>query len=196
VPEPGAPSESGGAAHRPGRPPASTWSWASPRRTWSGCSASWARLGRPDGTSAYLRLSTRPVDQHLAAVPADPAARERRRRQVVAGAYLLRRADDLPAVTIAAMGATVPEALAAANRLADLGHAADVVCVTSPGLLFDAVQARGGRGPGKNGTGESWVLDSAFPTRRAAPLVTLLDGHPHALAFPRACTGCGRRTWV
>ena len=53
--------------------------------------ASLARLGRPDGTSAYLRLSTRPVDQHLAAVPADPAARERRRRQVVAGAYLLRR---------------------------------------------------------------------------------------------------------
>jgi pyruvate dehydrogenase E1 component len=29
--------------------------------------AALARLGRPDGTSAYLRLSTRPVDQHLAA---------------------------------------------------------------------------------------------------------------------------------
>ena len=50
-------------------------------------------------------------------------------------------------MTIAAMGAMVPEALAAADRLAALGHAADVVCVTSPGLLFDAVQARGGRGP-------------------------------------------------
>ena len=33
--------------------------------------ASLARLGRPDGTSAYLRLSTRPVDQALAAVPTD-----------------------------------------------------------------------------------------------------------------------------
>ena len=52
--------------------------------------ASLARLGRPDGCSAYLRLSTRPVDQSLAGVPADPAARERRRRQVVAGAYRLR----------------------------------------------------------------------------------------------------------
>jgi pyruvate dehydrogenase E1 component len=31
------------------------------------------------------------VDQSLAAVPADPAARERRRRQVVAGAYPLVR---------------------------------------------------------------------------------------------------------
>jgi pyruvate dehydrogenase E1 component len=137
-----------------------------------------ARLGRPDGTSAYLRLSTRPVDQALAAVPADAAARERRRRQVVAGGYLLRRTAGVPAVTIAAMGATVPEALAAADRLAALGHAADVVCVTSPGLLFAAGQARGGRGGG-----DSWVLEAAFPARRAAPMVTLLDGHPHALAF-------------
>ncbi len=62
------------------------------RSTWSGrCWPASARLGRPDGSSSYLRLSTRPVDQRLAAVPADPAARERRRRQVVAGAYLLRR---------------------------------------------------------------------------------------------------------
>jgi pyruvate dehydrogenase E1 component len=140
--------------------------------------ASLARLGRPDGTSAYLRLSTRPVDQALAAVPVDPAARERRRRQVVAGAYPLRRAEGTPVVTIAAMGAMVPEALAAADRLAALGHAADVVSVTSPGLLFAAQQARGGRGDA-----ESWVLDAAFPARRAAPLVTLLDGHPHTLAF-------------
>ncbi|MDN5857157.1 MAG: pyruvate dehydrogenase [Pseudonocardia sp.] len=144
--------------------------------------AALSRLGRADGSSAYLRLSTRPVDQTLAAVPTDPAARERRRRQVVAGAYPLLRAagepGSRPDVTIAAMGAMVPEALAAAGRLAELGIAADVVCVTSPGLVFDAVQARAGRGPG-----ESWVLDAAFPARRAAPLVTLLDGHPHTLAF-------------
>jgi pyruvate dehydrogenase E1 component len=140
--------------------------------------ASLARLGRPGGTSAYLRLSTRPVDQGLAAVPADPAARERRRRQVVAGAYPLRRADGAPAVTIAAMGATVPEALAAADRLAALDVAADVVCVTSPGLVFRALQARAG-----HGDGDTWVLEAAFPARRAAPVVTVLDGHPHTLAF-------------
>ncbi|HLU56359.1 MAG TPA: pyruvate dehydrogenase [Pseudonocardia sp.] len=140
--------------------------------------ASLARLGRPDGTSAYLRLSTRPVDQTLAAVPTDPAAREHRRRQVVAGAYPLRRSQGRPAVTLVAMGAVVPEALAAADRLDALGVPADVVCVTSPGLLFDAVQARAGRGEA-----ETWILDSAFPARRAAPMVTLLDGHPHTLAF-------------
>src|SRR5205085_1221047 len=37
--------------------------------------AALSRLGRPGGSSAYLRLSTRPVDQTLAAVPVDPAAR-------------------------------------------------------------------------------------------------------------------------
>ncbi|KZM71680.1 transketolase-like TK C-terminal-containing protein [Nocardia terpenica] len=136
-----------------------------------------ARLGRPDGGSSYLRLSTRPVDQTLAAVPADPAARERRRRQVLAGGYPLVRRDDAK-VTIAAMGAMVTEALSAATRLAQAGVPADVVCITSPGLLFRAVQARAGRD-----TGETWILDQLFPADRATPLVTVLDGHPHTLAF-------------
>jgi pyruvate dehydrogenase E1 component len=141
--------------------------------------ASLARLGRPNGSSAYLRLSTRPVSQKLADVPADPAARERRRRQVVAGAYPLRRAAGGPRVTIAAMGAIVPEALAAAERLSELGAPADVVCVTSPGQLFRALRAR----QGPDAPGETWILDQVFPAARAAPLVTVLDGHPHTLAF-------------
>src|SRR5579859_3413437 len=70
--------------------------------------AAMTALGRPDGSSAYFRLSTRPIDQALAAVPEDPGAREERRRGVVAGAYPLRRAAAGPAVTIAAMGAVVP----------------------------------------------------------------------------------------
>jgi pyruvate dehydrogenase E1 component len=144
--------------------------------------ASLARLGRPGGSSAYLRLSTRPVSQTLAGVPADPAVRERRRRQVVAGAYPLRR-DERPQVTIAAMGALVPEALAAAERLAATGVPADVVCVTSPGLLFRALRARQGLAAHGVPPGEPWILDQAFPATRATPLVTVLDGHPHTLAF-------------
>ncbi|WP_113701957.1 transketolase-like TK C-terminal-containing protein [Nonomuraea lactucae] len=139
--------------------------------------ASLARLGRPNGSSAYLRLSTRPVNQLLAAVPPDPAARERRRSQVVAGAYPLRRSDNAR-VTIAAMGAVVPEAIAASEQLEQLGIEADVICVTSPGLIFAAMRARQGQGEA-----ETWILDEAFPADRATPLVTVLDGHPHALAF-------------
>jgi pyruvate dehydrogenase E1 component len=136
-----------------------------------------AQLGKPDGTSAYLRLSTRPVDQALAAVPADPAAREARRRQAVAGAYRLRRSER-PQVTIAAMGAIIPEALGAAERLDTAGIPADVVCVTSPGLLFRALLARQGRAEAPD-----WILNQVFPAGRPTPLVTVVDGHPHSLAF-------------
>ena len=144
--------------------------------------ASLGRLGRADGCSAYLRLSTRPVDQALAAVPTDPAARERRRRQVVGGAYALRRVPR-PAVTVVTMGAMVPEGLAAADRLAEQGFPADVVCVTSPGLLFRAVQARRGLDDVGTPALDLAVLDSVFPADRATPMVTVLDGHPHTLAF-------------
>lgn len=135
------------------------------------------RLGRPDGSSAYLRLSTRPVDQTMAAVPADPAARERRRRQVVAGGYPLVRRDGA-VVTIAAMGAVMTEALAAAERLEQIGLVADVLCITSPGELYRALRARQG-----HLDAESWILDQLLPAERATPMVTVLDGHPHTLAF-------------
>ncbi|MET3370839.1 UNVERIFIED_CONTAM: pyruvate dehydrogenase E1 component [Jeotgalibacillus campisalis] len=140
--------------------------------------ASMSQLGRPDGKSAYVRLSTKPVDQQLAAVPEDPAARERRRRQVVAGGYMLRAAST-PNATIVAMGALVPEALAASERLAAQGAPVDVVCVTSPGLLYEALQGRNGQ----NQDAPSWILDQILPSERAVPMVTVLDGHPHTLAF-------------
>lgn len=142
-----------------------------------------AQLGQPGGQSVYLRLSTRPVDQKLAAVPTDPAAREQRRQQVLAGAYSLRRTEN-PDVTIVAMGALLTEAVAAADRLGDLGHAVEVVCVTSPGLLYRALQARRGIGDGP-----VWILDQVLPARRATPMVTVLDGHPHSLAFLAAVNG-------
>jgi len=30
---------------------------------------------------------------------------------------------------------------------------------------------------------DTWVLEAVFPSERAAPMVTVLDGHPHTLAF-------------
>ncbi|AZG45862.1 transketolase-like TK C-terminal-containing protein [Gordonia insulae] len=136
-----------------------------------------AHMGKAGGRSAYLRLSTRPVEQALAAVPTDPAARERRRRQVVAGAYPLRRTAE-PTVTVVAVGAMVTDALAASDRLAQMGIDCDVVVVTSPGMVFDALRARRGQGDAP-----TWILEQAFPAARATPMVTVLDGHPHTLAF-------------
>jgi pyruvate dehydrogenase E1 component len=163
-------------------------------------------LGRDEGSSSYLRLSTRPIEQSLARVPDDSAAREERRRQVLAGGYRLREAPREPAVTLAGMGAIMPEVLAAADELTAGGVAVDVLCLTSADLLFRALQARRGLGgerddgasdgdgdggagaDGGRGAGTS-ILDELFPTSRRAPLVTVLDGHPHALSFLGALSG-------
>jgi pyruvate dehydrogenase E1 component len=135
-----------------------------------------SQLGRPGGSSAYFRLSTRPIDQ--------AAAGSASREHVLAGGYRLREGSG---VTIAVMGALVPEALAAAEELD-----AAVVCVTSADLLFRALQARAGLAEGDSG-----ILDELFP--RPEPIVSLLDGHPHTLSFlsavrgvPIACLGVQR----
>jgi pyruvate dehydrogenase E1 component len=153
--------------------------------------AALGRLGRPDGSSAYFRLSTRPIDQSLAAVPTDSAMRESRRRHVLAGGYLLRRAPAAPSVVLVGVGAVTPELLVAADLLTEAGLEIDVVCLTSPDLVFRAVQARRGLH-----AGEDWILDELFPADRIAPLVAVLDGHPHTLSFlagvrgaPLACLG-------
>jgi pyruvate dehydrogenase E1 component len=135
-----------------------------------------SRLGRPGGASAYFRLSTRPLDQSLAQVPEDAAGRAARRAAVLSGGYRL-RAPEGARVTIAAMGAMIPEALAAAETLAaEGGIAAEVVCVTSADRLWRHLDSRSGFAEGDPG-----VLDALFPT--PLPLVTLVDGHPHTLAF-------------
>ncbi len=131
------------------------------------------RLGRPGGTSAYFRLSTRPIDQSLAHPVED---RELRRSQVLRGAYKLRAAEGAD-VAIAVMGAMVPEACAAADMLeAEAGVRAEVVCVTSADLLYRAVRGRSGFGDADHS-----ILDEVFT--QPLPLVTLVDGHPHTLAF-------------
>src|SRR5581483_2511004 len=125
-----------------------------------------SRLGRPDGESAYFRLSTRPIDQALAEHPTEPAARERRRTHALAGGYRLRGPDGRPDVAIVAAGAVLPEAVAAADLLAAAGVAADLLCLTSPSLVFRALQARQGLRRGDHS-----ILEELFPAERAAPLV-------------------------
>jgi pyruvate dehydrogenase E1 component len=140
--------------------------------------AAMSSLGQPGGTSSYFRLSTRPIDQKLADVPGDPDARERRRRQAIAGGYRLRSAAGRPDITLVGVGAVMPEVLGAADRLGQSGVSCDVVCLTSPNLVFRALRSRAGLADAAQE-----VLRDAFPADRAAPIVSVLDGHPHTLAF-------------
>jgi pyruvate dehydrogenase E1 component len=139
-----------------------------------------SQVGTPGGTSAYFRLSTRPLDPALANLPQDPALVERRRRQVIAGGYRLTEqpasaADD---VTLVGVGALMPEVVEAARVLAEQGVTTGVVCLTSPDLVFRSFQQRGTREPGSGN-----IVEELFPAHAPAPLVTVLDGHPHTLAF-------------
>jgi pyruvate dehydrogenase E1 component len=137
------------------------------------------QLGKPGGTSAYFRLSTRPIDQSL---------HTGTREGALAGGYRL-RPHDAPDVVIAVMGALVPEAIAAADTLTnDAAIDVEVVCVTSADLLFRSFQARSGLGDG-----DARTLEGLF--RKGVPIVSLVDGHPHTLAFlgsPITCLGVQR----
>ena len=138
------------------------------------------RVGVPGGSSAYFRLSTRVVDQALAALPDDEALREQRRRMAVAGGY--RITDHEPSqeqVTLVGVGAMMTEVLEAAQVLQAKGITAGVVCLTSPDLLFRSFQARGSA----SASTASDIAQRLFPTEPPSPIVTVMDGHPHTLAF-------------
>jgi pyruvate dehydrogenase E1 component len=138
-----------------------------------------SQLGKPGGTSAYFRLSTRPIDQSL---------HTGTREEALAGGYKL-RPQDAPDLSVAVMGALVPEAVAAADTLEkDAGLKVEIVCITSADLLFRSFQARSGLGEGDPRT-----LERLF--RPGVPIVSLLDGHPHTLSFlgsPITCLGVQR----
>ncbi|MGI8551796.1 MAG: transketolase-like TK C-terminal-containing protein, partial [Dehalococcoidia bacterium] len=150
------------------------------------------------GGSYYLRLTTRPLDQALFPTPQSPAAQAVRRRQVVDGGYRLRESRTRPdyrpgenVVNLFASGAVVPEALAAADALLDEGIYANLINVTSADLLYRRQQQalwaaiNAGRGGAAAAFEELVSLDE-----RRAPVVTVLDGHPHTLARLGGALGC------
>jgi pyruvate dehydrogenase E1 component len=139
------------------------------------------RVGVQGGTSSYFRLSTRPIDPALAQVPTEPALAERRRQQVLAGGYRMpaEHPADEEDVTLVGVGAIMAETIAAATALAAEGVNAGVICLTSPDLVFRSFQQGGRREAGVGGN----IADELFPVGHPVPLVTVLDGHPHTLAF-------------
>jgi pyruvate dehydrogenase E1 component len=139
-----------------------------------------SRVGIEGGTSSYFRLSTRPIDQALAVVPEDDLLLERRRRHAIAGGY--RITDHDPAteqVTLVGVGAIMPEVIAAAEALTAQGVVAGVVCLTSPDLVFRSFNQRGTVGSARGDD----IVSTLFPSAAPAPIVTVMDGHPHTLSF-------------
>jgi pyruvate dehydrogenase E1 component len=136
----------------------------------------------PRGRPTYLRLTTRPVDQRLLAPALARLGMPELRRQVLAGGYrLVDAAADAPAsyeasVNLVVAGALAPEACAAAAYLQREGVAANVINLTSARRLYEHWRQASGNGAAS--------LARLFPEgQRDAPIVTLLDGASHTLAW-------------
>lgn len=140
--------------------------------------------------SSYLRLTSKRIDQSKFYLPSDTESRERLRLQVLGGAYmLLHRGKEITympgsnVVNIMACGAMVPEALEASQRLLKEGVMANVINITGPGPLYRRFQELS-KATIETGYGLSTFMADVIPTAdRSSPIVTVVDGHPHSLAW-------------
>jgi pyruvate dehydrogenase E1 component len=145
-----------------------------------------ARMQEPEGEALYLRLSTKPIDQEPFADLVARRGEDAVRADIVCGGFRLREpAAGSDRVILATCGAMVPEALAAAEALADdEGVAATVLVCSSPDRLYRDWRAARVR-PVEDGTSPgSCHLDRLVPAEeRDTAIVTVIDGHSHALAW-------------
>ncbi len=146
--------------------------------------------------SFYLRLTTKRVDQTLFDLPEDPELKDRLRQRVLTGAYRLVDRSNEPGyhpgdnvVNIFTSGVMVPEALEATNALKKEGVYANVVNVTSADLLFRRYQEWTSQTMAGQADLPSCLGDVLTFEEQAAPVVTVLDGHPHTLAWIGSVAG-------
>ena len=149
------------------------------------------RMQEPDGEAYYLRLSTKPIDQAPFTEAALRLGEERLRADVIAGGFRLREpCVSSDRVVIAASGAIVPETLEAASQLSEEeGVEAIVLCLSSPDRLFHDWQANRTEALRGRATRRSHLESLLTPAEHGLPVVTVLDGASHALAFVGSALG-------
>ncbi len=156
------------------------------------------QISAPDGTSTYLRLSTRPIDQAPFAQAMERYGENVLRRHVVAGGYRLREApnDGRPSVTIVTTGVTAPEALAAAAELHDEGVSASVIHLTSPNRVYHSWRARYATTVMTGAAvREPSQLHRMVPTaERRYPVISVHDAASHSLAWIGSALGTRQYT--
>jgi pyruvate dehydrogenase E1 component len=127
-------------------------------------------LQEPAGSSVYLRLSTRPIQQPKREMT--PTMRQ----AIMDGGYWLRSPQQGAELALVYSGAVAPEALAAFEAIQEDIPGAGLLAVTSADRLHRGWRDGGGRG-------ESAVERLLAPLARDAVLVTVLDGHPLTLSW-------------
>ncbi len=139
-----------------------------------------AHMQEPDGSSVWLRLSTRALEQPERRL--DPAA-------VIAGGHWVVPPAPGARIAIAYQGPVAPEALDAFAQLREEAPGAGLLAITSPDRLHaDWLAARRKARVGF-GAAPSHVETLLAPLAADAALVTVLDGHPAAHAWLGAVRG-------
>ncbi|UUR09126.1 transketolase [Sphingomonas glaciei] len=135
----------------------------------------------PAGESTYLRLSTRSLRQ-------ESRTSDDWQADALAGGYWLREPGPGAEAAIVAMGAIMPEALAAFDALKDDVPGLGLLSVTSPNLLHRGWSAaEAGRWNSTNQPSHvATLLSRLSPTAR---LVTLCDAAPASLSWLGAVLG-------
>jgi pyruvate dehydrogenase E1 component len=129
----------------------------------------------PNGESTYLRLSTRSIQQ-------EERVDDGWRDGALSGGYWLREPGQHSEAAIVAMGAVMPEALAAWEELKGDVPGLGLLSVTSPNLLhrgWTAAQSARWRGE-RNSSHVERLLSKLAPN---AGLVTIADAAPASLSW-------------
>jgi pyruvate dehydrogenase E1 component len=140
-----------------------------------GSERSWLR--DETGGSAYLRLSTRPIEQ--IAREMTPALRQ----GIVDGGYWLRKPGPNCEVVVAYTGAVAPEAIAAVGLMAEDRRDVGLLAVTSADRLnagWTAAQRARERGLAHARSHAERLFADVPPH---CGIVTVIDGHPATLAW-------------
>ncbi len=141
-----------------------------------------AHMQAEDGSSVYLRLTTRQIEQQARGSDAWEA-------DALAGAYWLREPAPGTTAAIAYCGAVAPEALSAWEALQDDLPGLGLLAVTSPDRLHrDWSAARSARWNGSART-PSHIETLLGQLAPGAGLVTVLDGSPAALSWLGGVSG-------
>jgi len=133
-------------------------------------------MQQPDGSSVYIRLSTRVIPQMARADDAWEA-------DALKGGYWLKQPGPNADAAIVFTGAIAPEVLSAWEQLADDVPGIGLLNVTSPDLLHREWSARHASRWTDGKRPQSHVEDLLSVLSPTAGLVTVIDGSPGALSW-------------
>ena len=137
-------------------------------------------MQKPDGSSVWLRLSTRGLEQKPRTL--DPAA-------VIAGAHWAVPPAPGARIAIAYQGPVAPEAEEAFAALLEEVPGAGLLAITSPDRLHAGWTAAAQARRAGERTARAHIETILAPLARDAALVTILDGHPAAHSWLGAVRG-------